>query len=100
MPKKNCWEFQKCGRQPGGDKAEELGICPASIEEAADGLNDGHMGGRCCWVIAGTLCHGEPQGSYASKLSTCVSCKFYQLVHQEEAVACETEASPPKRAHE
>jgi len=28
--KLNCWEFKKCGRQPGGPKVAELGVCPAT----------------------------------------------------------------------
>jgi len=32
MASVNCWEFKKCGREPNGLKAIELGICPASIE--------------------------------------------------------------------
>ena len=26
----NCWEVKKCGREPGGAKVAELGVCPAS----------------------------------------------------------------------
>ena len=44
--KLNCWEFMKCGRQPGGEKVDELGVCPASIEPRTDGTNSGKMGGR------------------------------------------------------
>jgi hypothetical protein len=28
--KLNCWEVKKCGREPGGVKVKELGVCPAS----------------------------------------------------------------------
>ena len=28
--KLNCWEYKKCGRQPGGDRAKEMGICPVT----------------------------------------------------------------------
>lgn len=24
---KNCWEFKKCGRETGGSKVKELGVC-------------------------------------------------------------------------
>jgi len=30
-PKLYCWEFIKCGREPGGHRAAELGICPVAI---------------------------------------------------------------------
>ncbi|MGE5174112.1 MAG: two-CW domain-containing protein, partial [Betaproteobacteria bacterium] len=30
MEKLNCWEHKKCGRQPGGHKVAELGVCPSA----------------------------------------------------------------------
>lgn len=80
----NCWEFKKCGRQPGGDRVAELGLCPASTEAKADGLNGGRNGGRICWALTGTLCGGKVQGTFAQKLANCVDCDFYRLVHAEQ----------------
>jgi hypothetical protein len=37
----NCWEHMQCGREPGGVKAAELGICPAAVDDAFDGINTG-----------------------------------------------------------
>lgn len=48
--------------------AHELGVCPASVEESFHGLNQGLNAGRICWAVAGTLCSGEVQGSYAQTL--------------------------------
>lgn len=84
MSRKNCWEHFKCGRQPGGDKANELGICPAAAEEILHGTNDGINGGRSCWAIAGTLCKGQTQGTYAQKLGDCLRCEFYASVRQDQ----------------
>jgi hypothetical protein len=84
MAKMNCWEFKKCGRQPGGVKVAELGVCAASIATKVDGINCGKNGGRACWPIAGTLCGGNVQGSFAEKLGNCLKCEFYQLVGAEE----------------
>jgi hypothetical protein len=84
MAKANCWEFKKCGRQPGGAKASELGICAAATVTQANGLNGGKNGGRVCWAIAGTLCGGQIQGSYATKLTNCMQCDFHKLAIQEE----------------
>jgi hypothetical protein len=84
MEKLNCWEYKKCGRQIGGEKAKELGICPASTHESTHKVNNGRLGGRCCWAIAGTLCEGTVQGSFAAKEGNCMKCEFYKLVHQEE----------------
>ena len=80
----NCWEFKKCGREPGGMRAAELGVCTAATEFKANGVNGGKNGGRACWAIAGTLCGGKVQGSYAQKLSNCMTCDFYQVVRNEQ----------------
>ncbi len=90
MPKKNCWEFKKCGRQPGGEKVSELGICCASEKTVAHGINNGINGGRCCWAIAGTLCGGEQQGSFSQKLGDCLKCDFYNKVRDDEGELFET----------
>ena len=79
----NCWQFKKCGREPGGVKIEELGICSAASDERYDGNNAGKNGGRYCWKVAGTLCGGTVQGTYAQKLINCVSCDFYKKVRLE-----------------
>jgi len=84
MVKDNCWQFKKCGRQPSGEKVDELGVCPAALEDAADGINNGVDGGRSCWALAGTLCGGKVQGTFATKLANCMQCEFYKLVLQEE----------------
>lgn len=84
MAKLNCWEFKKCGREPGGDKSKELGICPAAIEVRTEGVHGGKKGGRACWVVAGTLCGGKVQGTYAEKEHNCLACEFYNLVSKEE----------------
>jgi len=84
VPKKNCWEFKNCGRGPDGTNAEELGVCPAATEKRLDGIHGGKNGGRSCWVIAGTFCDGEVQGSFAGKYDCCQSCDFFKLVVQEE----------------
>ncbi len=83
MPQ-NCWQFKKCGRQPCGDRAAELGVCPASVDSKADGLNGGRNGGRICWALTGTLCGGKVQGTFAQKLGNCIECDFYKLVQVEQ----------------
>jgi predicted Ser/Thr protein kinase len=80
----NCWEFKKCGREPGGRKAEELGVCPAAVESSYDGINFGENAGRICWAVAGTCCGGKVQGTFAEKRKTCVTCDFYQKVQEQE----------------
>ncbi len=85
MNKKNCWEYKQCGREAGGARIGELGVCPAAETAAVDGIHGGRNGGRCCWVVAGTFCGGQVQGVYASKLANCIDCDFYRLVSEEES---------------
>ncbi len=87
MTKTNCWEFMKCGRQPGGKKEDEFGPCPAVTDVLCDGINDGENAGRLCWSITGTLCGEEAQGSFAKKRGTCLSCDFYRLVREDQGLA-------------
>ena len=84
MTKINCWEHKQCGRQPGGEKAEELGVCPVTTSGIVNGTNNGINGGRACWAISGTLCGGKVQGAFAEKLSSCMNCDFYEMVRLEE----------------
>ena len=79
----NCWEFKKCGREPGGSRVAELGECPAATDVTSDGVNGGKNAGRCCWSVAGTLCKGTAQGTYARKLRSCIECDFFELIHEE-----------------
>jgi hypothetical protein len=82
--RQNCWEHRKCGREPGGQNAKELGVCPASVDKDCDGMNKGENAGRFCWAVAGTLCKGVVQGTFASKLKSCLMCPFYQDVERQE----------------
>lgn len=82
----NCWEYQECGREPGGRKVDELGPCPAATEHGLHGSNGGDMGGRSCWVVAGTLCEGHVCGNFQEKYVTCHKCAFYKRVEIEEGL--------------
>jgi hypothetical protein len=84
MERLNCWEVMGCGRQKGGENAKEFGVCPAALAGNYEGLNKGKHGGRFCWVVAGTLCGGEVQGTYARKMKNCLNCNYFKQVHQEE----------------
>ncbi|MCI5207809.1 MAG: hypothetical protein D3910_03235, partial [Candidatus Electrothrix sp. ATG2] len=74
--KLNCWEYKKCGREPGGHNASELGVCPVPVASKGKGIHQGENGGRCCWVIAGSLCNGEQQGTFSQKYKSCHKCDF------------------------
>ncbi len=66
----NCWEFKRCGREAGGAKVGELGVCPAYPTD-----------GTHCARTTGTLCGGVVQGSFALKLANCMKCDFYRSEH-------------------
>ncbi len=83
----NCWEFMKCGREPGGAQIAHLGVCPAAADISFDGIHLGKNAGRICWAVAGTFCGGKVQGSFAEKRASCISCDFFQKVQGEEGTA-------------
>ncbi len=89
--KLNCWEYQGCGRGPGGPRSANGGRCPASTEESLDGANGGANGGRACWVVEGTLCDGRLSGPYEEKIHVCRKCSFYARVQIEETLTLEPE---------
>jgi hypothetical protein len=84
MERQNCWEVMKCGRQKGGENVKILGACIAALPNEYEGLNNGKHGGRFCWVLTGTFCKGEVQGTYAKKLKRCLDCEFFKQVTEEE----------------
>ncbi len=69
----NCWEFKKCGREKGGAKEAEFGVCPAYPNN-----------GKHCARVAGTFCDGQVQRSFAMKLANCTHCEFYQTPHYDK----------------
>ncbi len=89
MTKVNCWEFMKCGRGP-GENGTESGGCPAATGKGLDGVHGGKNAGRACWVVAGTMCRGEVQGTFAKKYKNCGKCTFYIKVRLEEGFTFKT----------
>jgi hypothetical protein len=82
--KQNCWEYMSCGREPGGKHVDHLGVCPAAAGAGFDGINGGQNAGRFCWYIAGTLCSGKVQGTFARKFEDCLKCPFLREVLRDE----------------
>jgi hypothetical protein len=93
MKKANCWEFKKCGREPGGNHVNNLGVCPAALEKKLDGVHGGINAGRSCWVVAKTLCDGELQETFVKKYDSCMDCAFYKKVKMEESSNFQLSAS-------
>jgi len=84
VPKQNCWEYKKCGREKSDATEGKPGVCPATYIEGLNGVHCGVNGGRCCWAVSGTFCDGKIQGTFAEKLSDCSECDFYKMVMAEE----------------
>jgi two-component system NtrC family sensor kinase len=59
-----CWEYMQCGRDVNDEQK-----CPAYP----------HFG-QVCWAVAGTLCAGKIQGTFAQKTDDCRKCRFYKMV--------------------
>ncbi|MDR3045556.1 MAG: methyl-accepting chemotaxis protein [Desulfovibrio sp.] len=62
-----CWEFKKCGREKGGAKEREMGICPAWPDH-----------GFSCAGVTGTFCGGKVQETFAKKIGNCAKCDFFK----------------------
>jgi len=75
-----------CGREPGGMRAEELGVCPVTTKVSADGLNGGVNGGRVCWVIENSCCQHVLEEMGKQGDASCMRCEFHLLVREEEGV--------------
>ena len=56
----NCWEFFRCGREPGGKNAEKLGVCPA----ATVGKN----------IVGTTMCFDL----FGREFKGCANCEFFK----------------------
>jgi hypothetical protein len=59
MNKMNCWELKKCGREPGGAKTAEYGVCPAAESTDSNGVNSGKNGGH--------FLRGKSPGGFCAK---------------------------------
>lgn len=82
--KLNRWEFKKCGRERNGRNVQEMGGCPAALDDSFDGINSGINGGRICWAVAGTFCGRKKQGAFHVKRESCVQCDFFRMVTRQE----------------
>lgn len=81
----NCWEVMDCGREPGGRNTFLHGVCPATIDERADGIHDGKNGGRCCWVVASTYLSEDTFGCRCKEgFIKCHECDFYNMIRKED----------------
>ncbi len=79
----NCWQVMQCGREPGGARTAEIGVCPAAEAVRFDGVNGGVAAGRFCWVVGGSYCPDQVLGQLIDQLD-CTRCPFLAQVAEEE----------------
>ena len=60
-----CWEAKHCDGTN----------CPAYKNEC----------GRC-WLVAGTMCGGKPQGKFVEKYNSCIECEVFQAAMGDDKV--------------
>ncbi len=72
-----CWEMKNC-------PPDRRNSCPAYPDQ-----------GNQCWVVTGTLCGGQEQGSYREKMANCRKCDVYKAAHQGGAIP--VDATPEGR---
>ncbi|MBF0296458.1 MAG: hypothetical protein HQL96_14815 [Magnetococcales bacterium] len=77
---KNCWEKNKCGREPGGAKEKKLGTCPVATYALADGFLGGVNGGRACVFIVGSL---SPDSTHQCEAKDCFRCDFFNTLRKK-----------------
>ncbi|MEW6600903.1 MAG: PilZ domain-containing protein [Nitrospirota bacterium] len=93
----NCWEFNKCGRETGGTKVGENGVCAAACTVSCSGINSGVNAGRMCWAVAGTFSTGRITGTYSREFS-CLNCDFLKTVCKDEHI-CSIDQLTPYRLY-
>lgn len=89
--KLNCWEFKKCGREPGGRNIAQYGICSIPVAVDSDGMNDGKNGGRACWLWRESACGDIMRKCSVEEIRECRECDFYKSVSEthDNSIACE-----------
>lgn len=83
----------KCGRGPEESRVKNVEPCPVIKEKRLDLVHGGIRSGRACWVVAGTYCGGNIQGSFAQKNIACKRCDFFKKVCAQEGENLESNQS-------
>ena len=81
--KLNCWEFKKCGREPGGRNILQYGVCSIPVAIDCDGINGGKNGGRACWLWRELACVKIMQKCSVQEIRECRECDFYLFVKKK-----------------
>ncbi|WP_243451239.1 methyl-accepting chemotaxis protein [Desulfovibrio psychrotolerans] len=79
-----CWVHKNCGREKGGKKEKEMGVCPAWPDH-----------GFSCASVTGTYCGGVVQETFAKKIANCAKCDFFKSTHYDrESIHAAFEKAP------
>ena len=70
----------RCGRELGGERSFELGVCRAAADTFFNGINSGKNGGRICFAVAGTFSNRVIDCTFAKKLNSCKDCPFFKTL--------------------
>jgi hypothetical protein len=62
--------------QDGGKACWDMQDCPAEIRDKCPAWE--FQSGHLCWFISGTVCHGEVQGNWESKMKICRKCEVFR----------------------
>lgn len=82
-----CWVHKGCGREKGGKKEKEMGICPAWPNH-----------GFSCASVTGTYCGGVIQETFAKKIANCAKCDYFKSSHYDrQSIHNAFDASPAKK---
>ncbi|MGA1821626.1 MAG: two-CW domain-containing protein [Thermoplasmatota archaeon] len=85
--KKNCWQFNDCGKEPFSERIHDMNECPVLKAEKFDGINSGINGGRYCWRVEGVncaACGGISTPNWSDAERNCLLCDFFNKVRKEE----------------
>ena len=82
--KLNCWEFKKCGREPGGRNLALFGPCSVPAATGFNNINNGKNGGRSCWIIRESACEKIMRRCCVQEIRECRQCNFYRFVNEPE----------------
>jgi hypothetical protein len=67
-----CWVYKDCGREKGGKREKEMGVCPAWPNH-----------GYSCAAVTGTYCGGVIQETFAKKIANCAKCDYFKSTHYD-----------------
>jgi hypothetical protein len=62
----NCWDFMKCGFDPGGAETKRAPVCAAARATSLNDVHGGMNGGRACWFIDNTRNCGKGAGGISA----------------------------------